>query len=38
MMTAPNAYLHTCDDIRRGMIASIGVIGDEVPNDNSTVS
>jgi hypothetical protein len=38
MMTAPNAYLHTSDDIRRGMIASIGVIGDEVPNDDSTVS
>jgi hypothetical protein len=38
MMTAPNAYLHTNDDIRRGMTASIGVIGDEVPNDNSTVS
>lgn len=36
MMTAPNAYLHTDDDIRRGMIASIGVIGAVVPNDDST--
>jgi hypothetical protein len=36
MMTAPNAYLHTDDDIRRGMIASIGVIGALVPNDDST--
>jgi hypothetical protein len=34
-MTAPNAYLHTDDDIRRGMIASIGAVGDEVADDDS---
>src|SRR5215470_20381824 len=37
-MTAPNAYLHTDDDIRRGMMASIGAVGDEVLEANSTGS
>ena len=37
-MTAPNAYLHTDDDIRRGMMASIGPVGDEVLEANSTGS
>ena len=36
MMTAPNEYLHTDDDIRRGMIASIGMVGVAVPKDAST--
>jgi hypothetical protein len=36
MMTAPNAYLHSDDDIRRGMIASIGMVGVAVPKDAST--
>src|SRR5262245_58893885 len=37
-MTAPIAYLHTDDDIRRGMMASIGAIGDEVLEASSTGS
>jgi len=37
-MTGPNAYLHTDDDISRGMIASIGAVGDEVADDNSVGS
>jgi hypothetical protein len=34
--TASNAYLHTDDDIRRGMIASIGAAGAAMPNGVST--
>jgi hypothetical protein len=37
-MTAPNAYLHTDDDVRRGMMASIGAVGDAVLEANSTGS
>jgi len=34
--TASNAYLHTDDDIRRGMIASIGAAGAAMPKGVST--
>jgi hypothetical protein len=34
-MTAPNAYLHTDDDIRKGMIASVGAVGDNAAGDNA---
>lgn len=37
-MMAPNVYLHTDDDIRRGMIASIGPVGAAVPKEDSTAS
>ena len=36
MKTSPNAYLHTDDDIRRGMIASIGAAGVAMPKGVST--
>lgn len=38
MMTAPNAYLHTDDDIRRGMIASVGAVDTAARDDASTGS
>jgi hypothetical protein len=38
IMTAPDAYLHTDEDIRSGMIASIGAVGAAVPKDVSTGS
>ena len=37
-MMAPNAYLHTDDDIRKGMIASVGVTGDSVADENAASS
>jgi hypothetical protein len=36
-MTAPNAYLHTDDDIREGMMASIGAAGDDLTGSRATV-
>ena len=32
MMKAPNEYLHSDDDIRKAMIASIGEIADSLPS------
>jgi hypothetical protein len=34
-MTAPGAYLHTDDDIRKGMIASIDAVGDNLAGDDA---
>ena len=37
-MTAPNAYLHTDDDIRKGMIASLGAVGHDSVASRTTVA
>ena len=37
-MTAPNAYLHTDDDIRKGMIASIGAVAHDSVGSRATVA
>jgi hypothetical protein len=33
--TAPNVYLHSNDDIRQAMMASLAEVGDEVAGDDS---
>ena len=37
-MTAPNVYLHTDDDIRKGMMASVGTVDDTAPDDDALSS
>ena len=37
-MTAPNVYLHTDDDIRKGMVASVGTVDDKLAGDNALSS
>ena len=34
-MSAPNAYLHSDDDIRQAMMVNVGAVGDEVAGDDS---
>jgi hypothetical protein len=34
-MKAPNAYLHSNDDIREAMMASLGGVGDNLGGDDS---
>jgi hypothetical protein len=34
-MTAPNIYLHTDDDIREAMAASLDAVGNSLADDNS---
>ena len=34
-MKAPNAYLHSNDDIREAMMASLGGVGDNLAGDDS---
>jgi hypothetical protein len=34
-MTAPNAYLHTDDDIKEAMTARLDAVGDNVADDDS---
>jgi hypothetical protein len=33
-MSAPNAYLHSNDDIREAMMASLSGVGDKVAGDD----
>jgi hypothetical protein len=34
-MTSPGAYLHTDEDIRKGMMACTGAVGDNLAGDDS---